>query len=170
MGGALGKGWGDGRYGAGVGLYYDHSASRFGGDEGRLDVSVGLATHLAEQVTLAVAADHLVPYADRKDALELGGGLHWALPYGAELAGDLRAGLGPESDAVLSGGLGMVVRVAEVVPVRAGFEWDGLEGEERVWAGIGLRTDTAQLDYGLGVSLQQPDRRVWNGLSLRVRL
>jgi hypothetical protein len=170
LGGALGKGWLDGKMSVGIGAYYDNESSRFGGEVGHLDVNLGVATFLAEQLTLAATVNHLVPYEDRPAPLELGAGLHWGMPYGVELAGDFRAALAPEGDTALSGAVGMAIRVADIVPIRTGFEWDGLEGEERVWAGLGLRSEVADLDYAFGVSLAGANGRIWNGLSLRFKI
>ena len=56
----------------GIGAYYENESSRFGGQEGRIDVNMGVAAFLAEQLTLAATINHLVPYEERAAPLELG--------------------------------------------------------------------------------------------------
>jgi hypothetical protein len=170
VGASLGKGLNEGRLGLGIGVHYDHDISRFGGEYGQVDLSAGVASHLAEQVTLALSANHLVPYEQRLSPLDLGAGIHWRLAPGANVELNLH-GLFPDGDLILSGSGGLSVTVAERVPIRAGFERDSWAGEDRLWAGLGLVSDNSSLDYGIGIRIgQQETARFWNGLSLRVNL
>jgi hypothetical protein len=171
VGASLGKGLAEGRLGVGAGVFYDHDISRFGGEVGQLNLSLGLATHLADQLTIAVSTHHLVPYEERLEPLVMGTGIHWALAPGAEVELDMRVLFPGNQEIFLTGSGGLGLSIADILALRAGFERNTWTGEDRLWSGIGLLSDNSSLDLGVGFLVgQQDSARVWAGLSLRIKL
>lgn len=67
--------------------------------------------------------------------------------------------------------LGGEFRVADVVPVRAGWVSDGLTGQKLITAGIGASNESFALNYSVQLDLNQEESvGHWHGVSLRISM
>ena len=170
LGGALAKSWNEGRVGLGLGVFYLHDISRFGGDVGQLNASVGASAMVAEQFTVSASVAHLVPYVSRLQPLAVKGGIHWGQENGLHLASDMRISF-VENGPSISWGAGGGATIAKQVPLSIGFERDQVMGHDRIWGGVGWTSGPVQLDYSAGFTLQTSSGiEMWNGLSVMVHI
>lgn len=168
--GGLATALGEDIVGVGVNVSYFHEETRFGGVVGAVNAGASLSGSFAEKAVLTVSGENLLPDSLDWSQRRVSGAARYqpAPAFGLEvdLIGELDA---PGDSPVLSYAVGADGTIAERVPLRAGFSWDGLTRENRLTGGVGIGKETFFLEYGVAAPLQSGDASaLWHALCLRI--
>lgn len=137
-------------FGAGLGIRYFYRSTKLGGVEHAVTLSPSVATVLQEELYLTLTAENVIPTNQLDSPLAIGTGTRWQPSNRFALAFDSQTDFTSVAGEVrFTPMVGAEVRIANVVPVRAGWTRNGVNETQWVTGGIGIENETVGLSYSL---------------------
>jgi hypothetical protein len=159
-------------FGVGLNVRYFNRTSTIHGSEHSVNVSPGMSGVMADQLYLSFAVENAIPLGFDGAPLAVGTGTRWQPTDRFGLAFDTTTDLTSMDDGVgFTPMVGAEFRVADVVPIRAGWLSNGVTGQKLVTAGIGASNESFALNYSVQLDLDQEETiGHWHGVSLRISM
>jgi len=141
-------------FGAGLGLRYFYRTTKLGGTEHAFTLSPSVATVVQEQVYLSFTVENAIPTGQKDSPIAFSTGTRWELSNRFALAVDTVTDFTSVKDQIVfSPMVGAEARIADVVPVRAGWMRNGVTQTRWLTAGMGVENESVGLSYGLQLDL-----------------
>jgi hypothetical protein len=158
--------------GVGLNVRYFNRTSTLNGSEHSVNVTPGVSGVMADQLYLSFAVENAIPLGFDGAPLGVGTGTRWQPTDRFGLAFDTLTDLSAVDVGVgFTPMLGAEFRVANVVPLRAGWTHNGVTGRQLLTAGIGASNESFALNYSVQMDLDQEESvSHWHGVSLRISM
>ena len=158
-------------FGAGLGLRYFYRTTKLGGTEHAFTLSPSVATVVQEQVYLSFTVENAIPTGQLDSPLTFSTGTRWELSNRFALAMDTVTDFtSVEDKIVFSPMFGAEARIADVVPIRAGWMRNGVTDARWLTGGIGVENESVGLSYGLQLDLWTDDEVATHRHALMLRV
>ena len=159
-------------FGFGVGVRYFYRSTKLGGSEHALTLAPSIATVIQDSVIVSITAENVIPTGNPDAPLGMSTGTRWQISRQLALAFDTEVDFESVEDKVaFTPMVGAEFRAGDVVPLRAGWRRDGVDGTRWLTGGIGVENESVGLSYGLSLDLSSGDEAVHqHGVMLRISM
>jgi len=160
-------------FGAGLGVRYFYRSTKLGGVEHAVTLSPSVATVVQEELYLTLTAENVIPTNQPDSPVAIGTGTRWQPSNRFAIAFDSLTDFTSVSGEVrFTPMVGAEVRIANVVPIRAGWTRNGVDDSQWVTGGIGVENESVGLSYSLQMDAWSDEDVLvhQHGLMLRVSM
>jgi hypothetical protein len=159
-------------FGAALGLRYFTRRSSLAEEEHSFNIAPSVAGFVQDQVYLSLTIENVVPLGFADSPLSLGTGTRWQPTEQFAIEFDTVTDFSSvEGEVRVSEMGGAEYRIQGIVPVRAGWKYDGLSEIHAVTAGIGAANEDISFNYGATIELgADGEPKHWHGAHLRVSI
>ena len=143
-----------------------------GGSEHALTLAPSIATVIQDSVIVSITAENVIPTGNPDAPLGMSTGTRWQISRQLALAFDTEVDFESVEDKVaFTPMVGAEFRAGDVVPLRAGWRRDGVDGTRWLTGGIGVENESVGLSYGLSLDLGSGDEAIHqHGVMLRISM
>ena len=159
-------------FGFGLGVRYFYRSTKLGGAEHAVTLAPSIATVIQDSVIFSVTAENVIPTGNPDAPIGLSTGTRWQVSRQFALALDTSADFQSlENKVAFTPMVGAEFRAGDVVPIRAGWKRDGVDGTRWLSSGIGVENESVGLSYALTLDLWSQSEVVHqHGVMLRISM
>jgi hypothetical protein len=159
-------------FGFGLGVRYFYRSTKLGGSEHAITLAPSVATVVQDSVILSLTVENVIPTGNPDAPLGVSTGTRWIISRQLALAVDTVADFSSlENQVAITPMIGAEFRAGDVVPLRAGWQRDGVDGRRWVSSGIGVENETVGLSYALNMDMWTDDAVIHqHGIMLRISM